>query len=230
MLERVRADHPDDWRVRWYEAVGQLARGDIAPAAERFRGVRRLLPGELAPMLALGVAAEHGGDPSTALRWYDAVSRTDEWFISASFGAARCAQAVGRDDLAAREYERVPSTSSRYAEAQSSRALLLMGRAVKDGQVGALYEVAASLDALELSPSARAELVLSCLLRGRDLLATGSLDPNELEPLLGWPFTDEGLRTGLESVYRELAALSPNRAERISLVDKANAVRPRTWT
>ena len=159
VLERVRADHPGDWRVRWYEAVGQLARGDIAPAGEGFGGVHRLLPGELAPMLALGVVAEHGGDPDTALRWYDEVSQTDEWFISASFGAARCAQA-GRSQRPRRPRVRAGAgrvlalTPRRRATA---RCCSWVGQS-RTARSGGLYEVAAGLDSLRLTPPARAEL------------------------------------------------------------------------
>ena len=46
--------------------------------------------------------------------------------------------------------------------------------------------------------------------------------------LLGADFTVAGLRTGMERCYRELAHESSGMWERIDLVEKANAIRPRT--
>ncbi|MBY8852509.1 hypothetical protein K7G98_31450 [Saccharothrix sp. MB29] len=46
--------------------------------------------------------------------------------------------------------------------------------------------------------------------------------------LLGCEPTPTGLRLGLERCYRQLARLADTPQERIALVDRANAVRPRT--
>jgi serine/threonine-protein kinase PknG len=46
--------------------------------------------------------------------------------------------------------------------------------------------------------------------------------------VLGCPFTEQGIRLGLESTFRRLALQSPVGAERIALVDTANELRPRT--
>ena len=54
------------------------------------------------------------------------------------------------------------------------------------------------------------------------------LDPTTAPTVLGCPFTEQGIRLGLESTFRRLALQSPVGAERIALVDTANALRPRT--
>ena len=46
---------------------------------------------------------------------------------------------------------------------------------------------------------------------------------------MGWrPAAEPALRDGLEAAYRDLAGYTPNRDERVHLVDQANAVR--RWT
>jgi serine/threonine-protein kinase PknG len=46
--------------------------------------------------------------------------------------------------------------------------------------------------------------------------------------LVGCELSESGLRSGLERCYRQLARLADTPEERIALVDRANAVRPRT--
>ena len=46
--------------------------------------------------------------------------------------------------------------------------------------------------------------------------------------VLGHELTERGLRLGLERAYRTLAQLARDADTRITLVDRANAVRPRT--
>nr|CRL80849.1 serine/threonine-protein kinase [Mycolicibacter nonchromogenicus] len=44
--------------------------------------------------------------------------------------------------------------------------------------------------------------------------------------ILGFPFTEHGLRLGVEMALRALARLAPTQEHRYRLVDTANAVRP----
>ena len=46
--------------------------------------------------------------------------------------------------------------------------------------------------------------------------------------LLGCDFDEAGIRAGMEQCYRELAHETTDVWERIDLVEKANAIRPRT--
>ena len=84
-----------DWRLSWYRGVVALAAGEPGVAASVARLLYRHLPGELAPKLALGHAAEQAGDHEQAARWYDIVSRVDPALTSAAFGLAR-AEGDGR--------------------------------------------------------------------------------------------------------------------------------------
>ena len=47
-------------------------------------------------------------------------------------------------------------------------------------------------------------------------------------PILGFPFTDHGLRLGVEASLRSLARVATSQAHRYALVDLANEVRPIT--
>lgn len=58
------------------------------------------------------------------------------------------------------------------------------------------------------------------------LPAGGVGQPNEL--VLGRPFTERDVRLGLEATYRSLARSAATKEERIALVDRANAIRPRS--
>ena len=47
-------------------------------------------------------------------------------------------------------------------------------------------------------------------------------------PILGFAFTDHGLRLGVEASLRSLARVATSQAHRYALVDLANEVRPTT--
>ncbi|MFD0637136.1 tetratricopeptide repeat protein [Catenulispora yoronensis] len=48
------------------------------------------------------------------------------------------------------------------------------------------------------------------------------------QQLIGCAVQERALRAGMEHAYRSLARLATDRARRVELVDRANAVRPRT--
>jgi serine/threonine-protein kinase PknG len=62
------------------------------------------------------------------------------------------------------------------------------------------------------------------------LVQGGSPSGNGEANLLGYRLVERDLRLGVERSYRELARWAASSAERIQLVDRANQVRPRTWT
>ncbi|MDJ0107820.1 tetratricopeptide repeat protein, partial [Rhodococcus erythropolis] len=61
-----------------------------------------------------------------------------------------------------------------------------------------------------------------------DWIRYGNRSHTELEPILDLPFTEQGLRTGAEACLRALARATTSRTHRYALVDRANAVRPRS--
>jgi serine/threonine-protein kinase PknG len=229
VLAAVEAADPTDWRVWWYRGLSALDRGDTAGAWAAFDRVYGNVPGELAPKLALAVTAEAGREPGRALRWYDVVSRTDPGFTTATFGLARCRLATGDRVGAVEAYNRVPEGSSSYLDAQLSAARALIE---VDGttapELADLARADAAVSHLKLSGEQRASVTRDLLEAALQLLRTGRIRPDPRVTLLGEPVTEVRLRLGLERAYRGLARLAPTAAERISLVDRANQVRPRT--
>jgi serine/threonine-protein kinase PknG len=230
-LATIEADDRWDWRARWYRGLADLARGRHADARASFTAVYRLLPGELAPKLALGLACESDGDGGRAAGWYEIVARTDPAFTAATFGLARCLLAAGDRAGALAAYDRVPDSSSAYLEAQTGRIRCLSGDSGGDGRTADELLVAGSiLDSLSLAGEQRARLRAELLEAALKLVERGGAFDDGRASLLGYRFLERDLRFGIESSYRELARFAATSAERIEFVDRANKVRPRTWT
>ncbi|NUT41462.1 MAG: protein kinase [Thermoactinospora sp.] len=210
---------PGDWRVTWCQGLLELAeeRGDEATAL--FEEVLSFLPGELAPKLALGLAAEVAGhDPA---RWYEVVWRTNRTYVSAAFGMARHRLRAGDLDGAITVLEQVPRSSSRH-----TAAVLTI--------VEALARSPRRAEDLPLAAD-RLEELHDLDQRRRDLLITTLLETALRFPgapglkIAGTEFAATAVRHRLSDLYRRLAKASDNRQERHEYVDRANAVRPRTW-
>jgi serine/threonine-protein kinase PknG len=218
-----------DWRVTWYRGLSSLAQGQHQPARAFFDRVYADLPGELAPKLAVAVAAELGGDVTSAAQLYDVVSRTDPAFTTACFGLARCRLASGDRAGAVEAYNRIPDFSSSYLQAQIGAARALVDQ---DGAtvpaVADLTRACATVDHLTLDPADRASLTRDLLNAALQLLGSGRIHPDPHVTVLGEPLVERRLRSGLERAYRALAHLAPTQEQRIQLVDQANQVRPRT--
>jgi serine/threonine-protein kinase PknG len=231
LIDEIERDDPWEWRAAWSRGIGQLARGAPVAAGVSFNAVYRALPGELAPKLALGEAAELAGEHARACAWYEVVSRTDPSYTSASFGLARCLLAGGDTAGALAAYDRVPEASSAYVDAQVAkiRCLLATDRGHRPG-LDELSAASAGIETLPLDPEQRARLGVELLSRALESLGEGRAGDAAEAPLLGWRLEARDLRLGLESGYRTLARLAATGDERIRLVDAANAARPRTWT
>jgi serine/threonine-protein kinase PknG len=112
---RIERD-PFDWRNIWVKGRLLLAQGQVKEAREHFDAVYSEVPGEIAPKLALALAAELHQDADTAIRYYELVSGIDRTFVTATFGLARCLKT--RDVKAAAEaYERVLPQSISFVPA-----------------------------------------------------------------------------------------------------------------
>jgi serine/threonine-protein kinase PknG len=218
--------------------------GAPAEAADVFSAVYDELPGELAPKLALALALEAAGDVAAARRYFWLVWTVDRSYISAAFGLARTSLAAGDRDGAIAALAAVPETSSHHAAAQIAgvRILVLAGASGDD-----LRQADGRLRLLALDEARRQQLTVEILRAalvwassgqapgsqdsGRHasgVLVSGAASSNGL--ILGCEPNERALRLGLESGYRALARLTPDRNRRIELIDMANAARPRTWT
>jgi serine/threonine-protein kinase PknG len=230
LLTEIAVVDPWEWRVAWTTGLNALAQSQPERALREFRGVYASLPGELAPKLAMAYAAECGGDTQAA-HWYDIVSTTDPGFTSAVFGLARCRIRRGDVDAAIEAYERVPSSSSAYLDAQVAKTEAMLDADARALTVDDVVAAGAVVDGLHLPKEVHARLsaaVLTAALALVEHMNGAAPDAAAGPTVLGCPFTEPGIRAGLESTYRRLALQAPIGAERIALVDRANELRPRT--
>jgi serine/threonine-protein kinase PknG len=229
LSELATGQHAGDWRITWYHGLRELAAGKPEAAQADFDAVYSELPGELAPQLALGFAAEAARNQPTAARYFERVWTVDRSHVSAAFALARIRLAGGRDRAGAiTALAAVPPTSSQYVTAQITAVRMHLTRldhvAVTPGD---LREAADRLERLTLDASRR-EYLRSEILRAALAALTAGQAVGD-DRLLGFEPAEHPLRCGLEQSYRTLGRMAPDQAQRIVLVDRANEVRPRTW-
>ena len=224
-----------DWRADWYDGLLALSTADYPRARQRFDAVWSALPGELAPQLALAMTAELAGDAATACGFYDVVSRTDPAYTTAAAGLARCRMESGDRAGAVEAYNRVPGTSSAYSSSQvgAIRALVRTHRTASV-DVDSLARAAELIARLELEAAQLAALRSELLEQALKAIGGGTaIDRDVLATVIGATpaekLPERDVRFALESAYREMARAAHG-AEKIRLVDLANAVRPRTRT
>ena len=221
---------PLDWRVPWYQGLAALATGDPGSAYVVFDEVLNALPGELAPKLALGLAAEAAADPHTAAHFLHVVRVVDQSFVSAAFGLARVQLAQGGRSQAVGTLDAIPATSSQYLAAQVAAVRLRLTPLTDQPWPSAddLQAADQQLSLLRLDPGVRQQLTAEVLQAALNRVLGGQPLTGGL--LLGSEPHERALRLGLETSYRAQARLAPDARRRIYLVDRANEVRPRTWS
>jgi serine/threonine-protein kinase PknG len=228
-LNAMQSDHPTDWRLGWYRGRALLALQNFKEALTAFHAIEGELPGELAPKQALGRAYEVYGAPNRAIHYYDAVSRADASFVSAALGLARCLVKQADVKGAVEAYRRVPSTSNRYAFAQSELARLLL-RPDSQGAAPAdrVLQAAAAIESLDgvLDGLAWHALRAEVLTAGVRWVTLARFKTNE--KVLGVPFVELDLRLAAEKELRVCGRVAETETERFAFVDQANRVRPMT--
>lgn len=237
-----------DWRLIWHRGLLALVEGKLEAAYGHFDDVYAALPGELAPKLALGYCAERLGRPEQAQRYYRAVWRRDRTQASAAFGLARLRLAAGDRSGAVALLDEVPRVSRHYDAARTAAVRIYSGR-LPSGLPSAaeLAEAVRRLPELHLDggdPTGEARDRLTAAIREVALeraLAHGgpgaapvrgpaaALPAGDTDVLGGQP-TELDLRLRLEQSFRALARQARSAADHGVLVDRANAVRPRSWT
>jgi serine/threonine-protein kinase PknG len=211
------------WRLVWYRAVGELLTGDYDAATEHFTEVLDTFPGELAPKLALAATAELAGNTDEH-EFYETVWKTNDGVISAAFGLARALSARGDRAGAVRTLDEVPATSRHFTTARLTSAVTLMsGRSTGEITEEEIRDAARRVEALP--PTEPRVLQIRALVLGGalDWLKDNEASTNHI---LGYPFTEHGLRLGVEASLRNLARVAPTQRHRYTLVDMANKVRP----
>lgn len=134
---------------------------------------------------------------------------------------SRVRRARGDGAGAVEALDLVPATSRAHSIARQARADLL---AQPGAPLDALAAARTSLDGVLLDPAERARLDVRIF----DLCLQAVTASGEVPALQvgGHAATTKGMRTALEESLRRLATLSPDRRDRVRLVDEANTVRP----
>jgi serine/threonine-protein kinase PknG len=229
-LADLAADDPSEWRIAWTEGLRLLAAGDADAASGAFSAIYDVLPGELAPKLALAFAAEARNDIAAARRYFRLVWTVDRSYISAAFGLARTCLAAGDRPGAIAALAAVPETSSHHAAAQIAAIRILVSPGLTADH---LRQADGRLNRLALDEARRQQLTVDILRAALDWARSGQRLPDAASGdglILGCQPDERALCIGLERGYRALARLTTDRSRRIELVDMANAIRPLTWT
>ncbi|MET3117668.1 serine/threonine-protein kinase PknG [Undibacterium sp. GrIS 1.8] len=224
-LDAVEAADPFDWRTSWLRGLCLVTNGDGTKALAYFERCYFEMPGELAPRLAMGLAAEIANNGEQALPYYDRVGRVDPAFVSAHAGAARCHAKAGRLMDAVSMLQRVPSNHVLHTQVQLGIAELLL-----------TYP-----DAIDASVMQKAETAVKSVLNtgGSVFQIAGRLINLVVEKAksMNWPlnttflganFTEHTLRLAAEEQFRRAAKLAKSDQERHYWVSQANRVRPVT--
>jgi serine/threonine-protein kinase PknG len=228
---------PFDWRISWYRGLLAMAARRPRDARVAFDHVYDVVPGELAPKLALAVSAECCADYFAAARLYELVWRTDRSYVSAAFGLARTYLAQGDRSGALEVLESVPDRSSHFLAAQmaivATRTMWTPPDRLTERD---LVDAGTRVERLNLDAERRARLAVQVLQAAVTWLRAGRPKGAQANghgtggTVLGNELTERGVRFGLEGCYRQLARLAATAAERVELVDLANSVRPTTLT
>jgi serine/threonine-protein kinase PknG len=230
VLAELAVSDPGDWRVAWHNGLRELAGGRAPVAAGAFSLAYDELPGELAPKLALAVAAEAAGDLATADRYYRLVWISDRSYVSAAFGLARTRLAAGDRAGAIEALTGVPDTSSYYLAAQLAAIRIRVGPPTGYPCVSAadLAEAGRGVGRLKLDQTTLQQVTTEVLKAA--LTRLSAREPLDAGQLLGCDMNERALRFGLERSYRAQAQLTSDRRRRTELVDMANDARPSTWS
>jgi serine/threonine-protein kinase PknG len=227
-LRTLEAELAGDWRLNWYRALAALLADQPDRAADEFGVVYATLPGEAAPKLALAATAEATGDDADAEPLYTLIARVDPGLTDAAFGRARIALRADDRDTALTALDAVPTTSNLHVAAQLAAVTAqLRERSRAPGTrltPSELTDAAHRVERLNLDPATQHRV------RATVLTAALELGEQRNTTILGLPWGDRELRQELERCLRGSARLALVPAERVALVDRANSVRPRTWT
>ncbi|MFD4636637.1 tetratricopeptide repeat protein [Lentzea sp. NPDC058436] len=221
MFDEPELDPAEDWRADWFRGLAALVDGRAQDALGFFDAVCSAIPGEAAPKLALGVCAEAVGDLKGAVGWYELVWHTDHAYVSAAFGLARVLLECGDRARAVEVLLSVPDTSSQHLPAQIAAVRAQLGDCAAEDLVAA----GERLHALDIDVHSHTQLSAEVLEAAYDYVTRNQAAEGKV---LDCALSEHELRLGLERRYRTLARFAATPEERIALVDRANAVRPRT--
>lgn len=165
-----------------------------------------------------------------AMRLYGLVWATNPTTVSSAFGLARQLLAEGMVDAAVGVLDRVPSASRHHRLARLTSILMLVGDQNKLSE-SRIRRAARRLELMPTNEPRMPQVQLAVMLAGLNWIYArkkAGKKPGNPNPLFEVPFTERGLRTGLEDGLRMLARQAQFDLHRFRLVDMANKIRPRT--
>jgi serine/threonine-protein kinase PknG len=223
-IDEVLTANPWEWRAVWLIGLAAVAQQNAESASTAFNTVLSQVPGELAPKLALALACEQTGDDDIAEQLYAVCAAADANYVApAAFGLARTREKRGDFHGSLAALDLVPRTSGLFGSARRRRAELLTRGG---GGLADLAAAAASIENIVLDERDRQTALAAVFVAA---LAEVDRSGDQPDTRIGQvPAEAIELRAAAETAYRELALLTSDRTERIALVDRANAVRPRT--
>src|SRR5271166_5451862 len=227
-LASIEEEDPFEWRVAWTRGHAAFYNNKPEEAAPIFNLVLNELPGELAPRLALALAAEAANQPKDAIRFYEAVIKTYDRYSSAAFGLARCYLQNQQIDEAIKAFDRVPQTAALYKEAQIQKALTYCAKRTEE----AFLKASEIITNLQLEAVVLNETTIKILSQAMEELEKGKRNSKAMRPsskkVLGAALQVTAIKAGLEKAFRQLAVFAQTPAEKIGYADLANAIRPVT--
>ncbi|MFJ3788323.1 tetratricopeptide repeat protein [Kitasatospora sp. NPDC090091] len=231
-LDQARGLLRPGWRLNWHEGLTALAEQQFGGAEKMFTSCQQMLPGELAPQLALALCAEYRAandeELDAAAAAYLSVWRTDSWHESAAFGHARTRLRRGDRAGAVSALRQIPDTSPHHRAARIAALRIHTGR-LDAGPEGLpdradLAEAEQLLATLPLDEPERRRLAALILEAGLDRRRA----PRPGRTTSDDEVTEHEIRLRLEKEYRAFAKWAPDENRHTVLVDLANAVRPVT--
>ena len=118
----------------------------------------------------------------------------------------------------------MPASSRHFTTARLTSAVtLLSGRSAHELTEDQIRDAARRVEALPDTEPRVLQIRALVLGTAMDWIGEHTASTNHI---LGFPFTEHGLRLGVEASLRSLARVATSQAHRYALVDMANNVRP----
>ena len=165
------------------------------------------------------------------MRLYGLVWATNPTTVSSAFGLARQLTAEGLVDAAVGVLDRVPQASRHHRLARLTSILMLISDRSRLSE-SRIRRAARRLEIMPTNEPRMQQVRLAVMLAGLNWIYINKKKGNDVSsesPLFDVPFTERGLRLGLEQGLRMLARQAQFDLHRFRLVDMANMIRPRTW-
>ena len=125
-------------------------------------------------------------------------------------------------------YQRIAATSSAFTRAQMDMARALLQTAPNAPTAAELMQASTALAALTIEGASRHRLSAELFLAAAAQVESRAIPASDKDKILGQAFQSHALREGAERELRAQARYAKSASERIALVDRANAERPRT--